>query len=66
MCYKNFADMPLVLDVVDIADTLAIGRNQAYRLVSSGEIEHIKIGVQYRIPREAFKAFIERSMLESK
>lgn len=66
MCYKDFADMPLVLDVVDIADTLAIGRNQAYRLVSSGEIEHIKIGVQYRIPREAFKAFIERSMLESK
>lgn len=66
MCYKTFDDMPLVLDVVDIADTLAIGRNQAYRLVSSGEIEHIKIGVQYRIPREAFKAFIERSMLESK
>lgn len=66
MCYKNFDDMPLVLDVIDIADTLAIGRNQAYRLVNSGEIEHIKVGVQYRIPRDAFKAFVERSILESR
>lgn len=66
MCYKNFDDMPLVLDVIDIADTLSIGRNKAYELVNSGAIESIRIGQQYRIPRDAFKAFIERTVLGSK
>lgn len=66
MCYKNFDDMPLVLDVTDVADTLAIGRNKAYELVNSGAIESIRIGQQYRIPRDAFKAFVERAVLESR
>lgn len=66
MCYKNFADMPLVLDVADIADTLDIGRNKAYELISSGAIESIRIGQQYRIPRDAFRAFIESAVRNSK
>lgn len=65
MRYKNFEDMPLVLDVVDIADTLFIGRNKAYELVGSGIIESIRVGQQYRIPRDAFKAYIERAVLGS-
>lgn len=60
MVYNDFEAMPLVLNVEDIADTLAIGRNKAYSLVNSGEIKALKIGQHYRIPRDAFIAFLKR------
>lgn len=60
MTYNSFDTMPLVLNVEDIADTLAIGRNKAYALVKSGEIKALKLGQHYRIPRESFIEFIKR------
>lgn len=54
MVYKSFKAMPLVVDVHDIADTLNIGINKAYSLVNSGVIPSLKLGQQYRIPRESF------------
>lgn len=60
MTYHNFENMPIVLGVADIADTLAIGRNKAYELVNSGAIKSIKIGQHYRIPREAFIEFLKK------
>ena len=62
MTYTTFDEMPLVLSVDDIADTLAIGRNKAYRLVKTGEIKALKIGQHYRIPRDEFIAFIKSSV----
>lgn len=59
MIYKDFDTMPLVLNVEDIADTLAIGRNKAYDLVKSGTIKALKIGQHYRIPREEFIKFVK-------
>ena len=50
MIYKNFADMPLVLEVGDLADTLAIGRNKAYELCHSGRLKILRVGQQIRIP----------------
>lgn len=58
MKYYDFKSMPLVLDVRDIADTLAIGRNCAYDLVNSGQIRSVKVGNHYRIPRDAFIEFL--------
>ncbi len=58
MQYKNFDDMPLVLSVEDIADTLSIGHNKAYGLVNTGQIRALKMGNHYRIPREVFIAFL--------
>ena len=60
MTYTTFETMPLVLSVEDIADTLAIGRNKAYTLVSTGTIKALKIGQHYRIPREEFIDFIKK------
>ena len=60
MVYHNFDSMPLVLSVEDVADTLAIGRNKAYGLVSSGTIKALKIGQHYRVPREEFIDFIKK------
>ena len=51
MTYVKYEDMPLVLNVEDIADTLMIGRNKAYNLVNSGKIKALRIGNHYRIPR---------------
>lgn len=60
MTYTNFDTMPLVLNVEDIADTLAIGRNKAYALVNTGTIKALKIGQHYRIPREEFIDYIKK------
>lgn len=62
MTYTNFETMPMVLGVIDIADTLAIGRNKAYELVNSGIIKSIKIGQHYRIPREVFIEFLKNGV----
>ena len=59
MTYVKYEDMPLVLNVEDIADTLMIGRNKAYNLVNSGKIKALRIGNHYRIPRDAFIAFLK-------
>ncbi len=58
MIYRNFESMPLVLEVSDIADTLKIGRNKAYELISSGTIKAIKVGNHYKVLKDSFIAFL--------
>lgn len=58
MKYENLETMPLVLSVEDIVDTWAIGRNKAYLLVNSGQINALHIDHHYRIPRDAFIRFV--------
>ena len=58
MTYRTFESMPFVLNVIDVADTLNIGRNAAYNLVNSGQIKSVKVGNHYRIPRDSFIDFI--------
>lgn len=48
----------LVLRVEDLMPLLSIGRNTAYELVRSGKIRSIRIGKQYRIPREALEEYL--------
>ena len=62
MIYSNFETMPMVIEVSDIADTLNIGRNKAYELINSGAIPALKVGHQYRIPRDSFIKFIKSGM----
>lgn len=61
MVYKDFESMPLVLSVIDIADTLSVGRNKAYELVNSGKIKSLRLGNNFRIPRESFIDFLKQS-----
>lgn len=62
MKYTDFTSMPLTLTVLDICDTLAIGRNKGYELVNSGKLPALKLGSTYRIPREAFIRFIKEEI----
>lgn len=45
---ENYND---VLQIKDIMDILEIGRNSAYKLISSGSIKSLRIGRNIRIPK---------------
>jgi excisionase family DNA binding protein len=45
----------MTLTVVEAAERLGIGRNQAYQAIQRGEIPHIKIGHRLLIPEAALE-----------
>ena len=59
--YYSVEELPLILTVEDLMPILCIGRNTAYELVRSGQIQSLRIGHQIRIPREAVVKFISAS-----
>ena len=50
-----------VLTVKDVQKILNIGVNSAYNLIHSKGFPVIKIGSTYRIPRDAFYAWLSES-----
>lgn len=56
--FHAIPELPLVLRVEDLIPVLGIGRNTAYELVRSGQIRSLRIGQQYRIPRDAVEEFL--------
>lgn len=51
--YRTIDELPLVLNVNEVAKILGIGRNLAYSLVNSGEIKGLRVGTKIRIPKQA-------------
>ena len=60
--YISYDDIPLIMKVEDLMPILLIGRNTAYELVRSGEIQSIRVGRQIRISRDALIAFLENNL----
>ena len=58
-CIRSVEDLPMVLRVEDLMPILGIGRSNAYALVRSGQVRSVKIGHQFRIPREAIQEFLD-------
>lgn len=56
----SLQDVSLVLCIEDLMAVLCIGRNTAYELVRSGQIRSIKVGKNYRIPRDAVEEFLKK------
>lgn len=56
--YRSLEELPLVLRVEDLMSVLDIGRNTAYELVRSGQIDSIRVGRQLRITKQALVAFM--------
>lgn len=54
----DLSDLPPLLRVEDLMPILQIGRNSAYNLVHSGQIQSVKIGRQIRIPKAALLSFL--------
>lgn len=55
--FENYDEL---LSIESLCELLNIGRNTAYRLLSSGEIKAFRIGRNWKIPRDAVQEFICR------
>ena len=56
---KIFSNYPDVVSLPDLMKMLNIGRNTAYRLLQNGKLKSIKIGKQYRIPKQFIIEYLE-------
>ena len=56
--YTSLDQLPLVLTVEQLAAVLGIGINNAYELVRSECIRSVRIGRQYKIPKNALEAYL--------
>ena len=54
-----FNDLPDVLTMKNLQSALGIGRTTAYRLVRDGDIRHLRIGRNIKIPRRYLVDYIE-------
>lgn len=54
-------NLPLVLKVEDLMRLLSVSRNAAYALVKSGTIRSVRIGRSYRVPRDAFLEYLQKT-----
>ena len=60
-----FNDLPDVLTVDDLQNALGIGRSTAYRLIRRGDIRHLRIGRNIKIPRRYLVDYIEAACYNS-
>ena len=56
--YRTVEELPLMLDVKEVAKILGIGKNLAYSLVNSGEIKGLRIGTKIRVPKQNLVDYI--------
>ena len=58
--YRDFAELPLLLSVPELAGVLGISRSGAYELVKERGFPTLKIGSRILIPRDKLVAWIDR------
>lgn len=56
--YHSFEELPLMLNVQDVADVLGIGLAHAYEVVHRQDFPAITLGSRIIIPRDRFMAWI--------
>ena len=57
--YKNYDELPLMLNVVQVAAVLGISRAGAYELVHSEGFPTLKIGSRIVVPKEKFCRWVD-------
>ena len=57
---RDFAELPLLLSVPELAGVLGISRSGAYELVKEKGFPALKIGSRILIPRAKLMAWIDR------
>ena len=57
--YKNYDELPLMLNVVQVAAVLGISRAGAYELVHSVGFPTLKIGSRIVVPKEKFCRWVD-------
>lgn len=56
--YKNYDELPLMLNVVQVAAVLGISRAGAYELVHSEGFPTLKIGSRIVVPKDKLREWI--------
>ena len=56
--YKSFDELPLMLNVVQVAAVLGISRAGAYELVHGEEFPALKIGSRIVVPKDKLREWI--------
>lgn len=56
--YKSFDELPLMLNVVQVAAVLGISRAGAYELVHSEDFPTLKIGSRIVVPKDKLREWI--------
>ena len=51
----NYDELPIYLTVEEYGEAVRVGRNTAYNMVRSGIVPSLRLGAQYRIPKEALR-----------
>ena len=59
--YPMFHNYPDIINVGQLCEMLGIGRNSAYDLLHSGQINHLHVGRKHIIPKAAVIGFIEQN-----
>jgi len=57
--YKNYGELPLMLNVVQVAAVLGISRAGAYELVHSEGFPALKIGSRIVLPKDKLREWID-------
>ena len=57
--YKNYDELPLMLNIVQVAAVLGISRAGAYELVHSEGFPTLKIGSRIVVPKEKFCRWVD-------
>lgn len=57
--YKNYDELPLMLNVVQVAAVLGISRAGAYELVHSEGFPALKIGSRIVVPKDKLREWID-------
>lgn len=57
---------PYIIEIDGLCEMLNIGKNTAYGLLTSGEIDSFKVGSVWKIPMSSLNEYIERKCEESK
>ena len=60
--HKYSQYIPLLFTVKQMAEILSISKSFAYKLISVGEIPHVKVGTAIRIRREDLLDYIEGNL----
>ena len=57
--YKNYDELPLMLNIVQAAAVLGISRAGAYELVQSEGVLALKIGCRIVVPKDKLREWID-------
>lgn len=60
--YKSPEDLPVVLNVHEVADYIGMARSNAYELVKRADFPAFRVGKRVFVPRDQFLAWIDNQV----